>query len=308
MSSHYAPSPGNTCAVVVAFNPEPEFANTVVALLQQVVQVVIVDNSTSGGVPDSVQALADSQPVRVLRNAENVGIGGALNLGLAEAEIIPGIEWALLLDQDSIPLPHLMEEMQAVYRVLPHPDLVAQICANFVESAEGPEGYPYRRFGERIWMYSDTGQTSGTLLSLRAWRVAGKMRAEFFLYWVDVEYGLRLKRLGWQTVLTQKPLIMHHTGNARVVDWMGQRVALHDYAPARHYFLVRNHMVLLREYAAINPVWALRSIGSRIRKIFVTVVLEDNRLAKLQAMGHGFCDGVRGRLDENPLLAPSGRV
>ncbi len=302
-----APRRENTCAIVVTYHPAPEFANTVVVLLQMVAQVIIVDNSTGEGVrkgiPESIRLLVQNQPLLLLENGDNLGIGAGLNRGLYAAEVMTGIEWALLLDQDSVPLPGMIGKFAEVYATLPQPGCIAQISANFVEAAGGPEGYPFRRFGERIWMYSDTSQTSGTLLSLRAWRAAGALREDFFLYWLDVEYGLRLRRLGWRTVLTREPLMVHETGNTRAVHLAGQTVALQEYVPERHYFLVRNHLVLLREYALVNPVWTFRSIGSRIRKLMVVMMLEPNRMAKLRFIVRGILDGALNRLSYNPLLA-----
>jgi len=307
-----APCRENTCAIVVAYHPAPEFANLVAILLQLVAQVVIVDNSpwgevnAQGGIPDSILVLAQEQPLHVLENGRNLGIGAALNCGLRMAASMAGIEWALLLDQDSVPLPGMLREFAAIFATLPQPECIGQISANFIEVAGGPEGYPFRRFGGWAWMYSDTSQTSGTLLSLSAWRAAGPLREDFFLYWLDVEYGLRLRRLGWRTILTRAPLMVHETGNTRTVNLLGQNVALQEYPPERHYLLVRNHVALLRGYALVNPIWAFRSIGSRVRKAMVTLTLESNRVEKLRYMIRGLLDGALNRMTWNPLLDAQG--
>src|SRR3954454_15529715 len=85
-------------AVIVSYNPGPDFPENLRALRAQVDDVVVVDNASSdfegGG-----RAWA-AGGCRILANESNLGIAAALNQGVGEA-LLAGADWLATLDQDS---------------------------------------------------------------------------------------------------------------------------------------------------------------------------------------------------------------
>ncbi len=92
------------CAVVVAFYPAAEFEQRLRVLLPQVAALVVVHNT-----PEAVRQRRIVLPaslagrVRLIENADNLGVGAGLNQGLAQA-VQWGCDWLLTLDQDSLVL------------------------------------------------------------------------------------------------------------------------------------------------------------------------------------------------------------
>jgi glycosyltransferase involved in cell wall biosynthesis len=84
------PAPGLS-VVVPAYNEAAGIAGTLRALLAALEragfddhEVLVVDNASTDGTPDAVQALAEPQ-IRVLRNPRNLGKGASMRRGMLEA-------------------------------------------------------------------------------------------------------------------------------------------------------------------------------------------------------------------------------
>src|ERR1700729_1411493 len=88
-------------AVVVSYNGGATTRRTILALVGQVGHIHVVDN---GSEPDSIEildSLAREHVISVDRLGTNLGIGHALNLGVAFARRA-GFAWLLTMDQDSV--------------------------------------------------------------------------------------------------------------------------------------------------------------------------------------------------------------
>ena len=197
MSSHHAsdsqqqdrpdvpsPRPSSVAAVVVTFHPEPDLTAKLASVLTQVGWIVVVDNgSCDADLPDCSEPTMRGR-VEIIANTENRGIGAALNQGLRRAKE-RGYDWALTLDQDSSPLPNLVEASGRAFLAYPKPERLAAIGASFV-GAEQPtpaSAWAYRRLPAVI--------TSGTLHSIPAWERLGGFRDDYFIDCVDTEFCLR---------------------------------------------------------------------------------------------------------------------
>ena len=94
----------NILAAIVAFNPDPErLIENISAIRNQVDKVLIFNN----GNPELLTFVKDIQIID--RNGSNIGIASALNVLCQQAEEA-GFEWILMLDQDSVVPPNLVED------------------------------------------------------------------------------------------------------------------------------------------------------------------------------------------------------
>jgi rhamnosyltransferase len=286
-----APEPRNTFAAVVTFNPDAGLAQRVAALLPQVARVLLIDNGSVSPAREQLQALAQTSPrIELHELGDNLGIAAALNRA-AQLAADAQANWLLCMDQDSDPAADLIAQLGQVHRTLPASAPVGILAAN-PRLASGKTGYRVNPGQSHVPL--KVAITSGSLLSLDAWRQVGPFREDFFIDEVDHEYCLRLRKRGWRIVGSVTPLLNHRLGSAASHD-RPPAVTISHHAPLRRYYMTRNVLLLSREYLWHEPAWVLTRLAQVMLYNLLAVTVERDRWAKLGAVARGLCDGCRGR-------------
>lgn len=238
-----------------------------------------------------------SLEVEILRNAENVGIAAALNQGLARA-IELGYKWAMTFDQDSWARPNLVATLIEIVEQQPHPELVGIVGCNFEhESIELSSVTPKRT--ATSFSEVQTVITSGSLLSEAVFYAAGPFRSDFFIDFVDHEYCLRLRKLGYKVLTANAPLMVHALGDPTTFtfDKNGTfSLILTNRSPLRRYYMARNGLAVARTYFRVAPLWALRTVASVLAFAILKIPFEQSaRWTKIRATLRGALDAFRRR-------------
>lgn len=214
-------------------------------------RTVMVDNGSKDGSLERV--IEGFGELAVIRNASNLGFGEAANQGAAHA-LDRGARVLLLLNND------LELDPQAVG------PLLDELNAHRQTGACGPRllmpGDPKRIWAaggridhrQNISMLLGSGQADGppwterrkvdyvvgAALCIRAeaWRACGGLRADYFAYMEDVEFGLRIGRAGWDSVSVGGVQAVHHPSSSTGGG----------YNPRRKYMQAVNSVRFLREY------------------------------------------------------------
>lgn len=283
-------------AAVVVYRPDPN-------LLRQ-----LLDALQAGGLPVYVhlngpQAAETehclSRPGLVLsRSPKNGGQARGLNLLLGAADAA-GFSHVFLLDQDSTP----------------QPDLVARLAERFATLTEA--GYRLAAVGPRLVvppgsnylpivvqrLRSRPGQppasvaflpTSGSLISIAAWREAGPFREDYFIGGVDVEWGFRAWSRGFASVIVDEARMVHRWGEADVID--GRPQILRQ-PPSRVYYYVRNAAHGL-SMPHMSLRWKLWQIGRFLAQLPLVLLRRDDISAA--GLSRALRDGWAGRLGPLP--------
>jgi hypothetical protein len=121
--------------------------------------------------------------------------------------------------------------------------------------------------------------------------------AELFMWYEDVEWGLRLRSAGRRLYVVPEASVTHPLPPRTVRAAFG-RVVLE--APVtdrrRSYLMVRNSLVVRHRYCG-RRFWFVDLPLTLARGLLVTFALPGSRLAALRdVMGRGVLDAVRGRL------------
>src|SRR5262249_32266920 len=154
----------------------------------------------------------------------------------------------------------------------------------------------YQRSGHLDCEERDVVITSGSLLSIGAYKTIGPFRNEFFIDYEDHEYCLRARAHRFKGLICLIPL-MHHSlcpPTFYRIGTMYLRVTNH--AAHRRYYFTRNCVVLMREYTFREPIWVVRQLLGQIYVALTVIAFETNKLEKLRAMTIGLAHGLRGRL------------
>jgi rhamnosyltransferase len=230
----------------------------------------------------------------VLQHLKNLGLGPALNAGIAEARHRGATE-IILFDQDSTPDASFVLAMAA-------------------QLAKGQAAHGNRCCVGPTHLDDDTGTavsghwshrpdavlpatqlvsclpTSGLIFSVGALEIPDCFSRDFFLDLADFEWCWRLGAKGWRFLRSREVFMLHRLGikERRVLG-----MTLHVPEPYRHYFQVRDALKLaFLDYVPVYSKWRL--IGILPLKAFVYPFLLDRGRERLQWMVRGAYDGFRG--------------
>jgi rhamnosyltransferase len=287
-----SPRRENICAIVVTYQPDGGFASRVDHLAGQVDLIVIVDNhsgDTSVAMLDLL--LANRVNLHLIRNSDNLGVATALNQGVRWAKEA-GYRWALLLDQDTTLLEFTVEILIAAYRGFPGKSRLAVIGANYLGTIQECETSNMSDF-TNSWKECVAVITSGSLLSIAGHEAIGPFRDDLFIDHVDHEYCLRARSKGWKIIMSRQLAIQHVVG-VPMMHWPSLKVLNHS--PYRHYYMARNSVVIARQYFTKEPSWILAALAREAKAIFLMLLFERDRKAKLMQASRGLWHGFLGRL------------
>lgn len=272
-------------AVVVLYHPTPEVDANIRSWAGQVDCIFAIDNSERV-IPTAVSKIAAMGNVILIRNRGNEGVARALNIG-AEKAIEEGYDFLLTMDQDSSA----------------QPDMVARMlrCLNDEKGRKVGIISPFHVTKSSGTPPSDivcrpvmTPMTSGCLLDLAAYREAGPFRDDLFIDFVDNEYCLRLRKLGFQVLRANNALLQHSVGDTRKY---GPFIAT-NHSPLRRYYKTRNRFWVFTEYVRVFPGHCLFDLVRLAKEVTSILLFEGEKLDKLIMMWRGwrdFCQGKSGK-------------
>ncbi len=238
--------------------------------------VIVVDNGSSD---ESVARIRAAKPdLTLLETGANLGFAGGNNVGLRHA-LKNGADYVWLLNNDTRPAPDTVSALIDKALTDRRIGAVGSVCYY----ADKPDMVQIWAGGRvNLWIgYSPSTQKphkdawfhwlNGTslLLSRAALQDAGLLDDGFFLYWEDVEMGLRLRNRGWRLAAAPESKVLHKvsasTNKSKVLlDRFATASGLRTlklYSPAPRlamglFLLIRFARRLLRlRFARCKSVW-----------------------------------------------------
>src|SRR5580698_2753121 len=206
----------NTCAIIVACNPPYGFRERIDMIRKQVRSAIIIDNGSEAKTFAEVLAACGQPGVHLIRNGENLGVATALNQGMRYASQA-GYDWALTLDQDTVPDAGIVEGLAFAYASCPFRDAVAIVGSAYLEAGkeiprQSLESRSNISEADGSWLEGKIAITAGSLLSLSAYRAVGAFRDDYFIDCVDMEYCLRVRSRGLKVIIATKALMVQKIG------------------------------------------------------------------------------------------------
>ena len=309
-------------AVVVTHN-RPQLLRQALAALRAQTRpldaIYVVDNASDAPGVAGLEGLGDGgggggggggADLIVLRSATNIGGAGGFALGMTRA-FAAGHDWIWLLDDDALARPDALACLLAAVNGLAGPAVGAGAVCGTVREFGDIAVRHRRRYHRPTGLerslpraaYSgppsrvDTASFVGFLVSASAIAEVGFPDREFFLAYDDTEYSLRLGRAGLGIWLVP----------GSVVEHLRERRARLRAGPfgSKHYFTIRNRIVVARCYASLPVVPSCVALGFGAALWLASA----GRLRRgaLRILWRAVRDGLAGRLGPYPL-AGSGKV
>ncbi len=241
--------------IIVNWNLASETIPCIASLLAAGIpagQIMVVDNGSQDDSVAQLRARFDNQ-IRLIGHPTNLGFAGGNNLGIAAA-LQAGAEWLLLVNNDTVAAPTLIQELgQAVAQ---HPDyqIIGPLILYFTEP-------------KRIWSLGDR-LVPGTLITRRLWHDApipealppflpvdflnaccmlihrtvfetiGLLNANYFMYAEDVDFCWRARRAGIKLGCATTAHIWHKVSRS---------TGIHH--PQARYWRISNQIMVYRTHA-----------------------------------------------------------
>jgi rhamnosyltransferase len=240
----------------------------------------------------------------LILNKQNLGVAKALNIGIKEISA-KDFSWGLIFDQDSIVCGNLMDVFHRTYLEIPDKNRICALGTSYIDpNTKRVNSFPHS-VAEKNWIEVKALITSGTLLSISSYEEIGPFREEFFIDSVDTEYSLRARCKGFHMYLLKKQLMFHPIGTAKIHLFLGLpflKIYSQNHFPWRHYFMLRNSLILSLEYLFYDPCWSLNSLMRSAIQLVVTCCYEERRIQKIHYSSLGFCDALTRNFDRKGII------
>ncbi|HWG66662.1 MAG TPA: glycosyltransferase family 2 protein [Rhodanobacteraceae bacterium] len=300
-------APAQVCAVLVTHRPElAVLAEQLAALAPQVGHVVLVDNAS----PDpAFRAFCAAHPeVQVLALPENRGLAHALNAGIERARALADASCVLLMDQDSVPSPRMVQELGAMLAKLAMRGKVAAVGPRFRDARESADApfvrirFPFNRKlrcdGHCAEIRCDFLISSGSLIPLTVLDDVGGMDDALFIDNVDLDWCFRAVAAGYALYGVCAAGLGHRLGDARRrIPGLRRGIVVHT--PRRLFYMMRNRVLLYRR--AYTPRrWIAQDVPRLVAKFLLFALLIAPRRKNVRCMLAGLRAGIAGRAASPP--------
>lgn len=245
-----------TDCLVVTYNRLDLLRENVGALMRQTHlprQIFIVDNHSTDGTSEWLdQNLKDKPRFVVVHLPENTGGAGGFCEGMKRA-VEGGADWIWVMDDDTIPAPTALEELERAILVVPE---VAFACSKVVWTdgslhqmnlpavERDAEGHPrlFTAGGCEVARCSHCSFVS-SMFRASAIRQVGLPIREFFIWMDDVEFTCRLSDQGFTGLYVPASSVLHKTpGN--MPPSLSQAPVGSEW---KYYYFARNHVYFTRQ-------------------------------------------------------------
>ena len=267
-------------AAITTFNPSiSRLFENISAIINQVDKLLIFDNG-SVNFHEIQQLIQPFNKIKLLRSENNLGIAAALNRLFLYASN-EKCDWLFTLDQDSVAAKDIISRYKK-YINLPN---VGILSCEIKDRNFSTIDKPLKNDFQKI----DLCITSGAFCSVRVWEKSEKFDEWMFIDYVDFDYCLSIRKLGYYVYKINYIGLLHEVGHSRNVRFLGRNYVDYNESVFRQYYLGRNKFYISRKYRTyFNPI---KEFCSEIRtRIFIKKYENDSK-EKLAARKRGRKDG-----------------
>jgi rhamnosyltransferase len=295
----------DTCALIVSYNPQAALLCQQIEALRPQCDILVVDNGSTADIGALLATLEAG--VHLLCLGTNRGIAAAQNAGLDYIRTqLTSCHYVLLLDHDSVPGPDFVATLKQDYSALASRHRIAVVGPVLHDPRSGAD-HPFHtlsgfRYGHVFpsemttdYIRCTSINSSGSFGELSRFAEIGPFCEGLFIDHVETEWCARAQHLGYGVFGTRRTRLLHTMGDDVLTVSILGRARHYPYrSPARHRYLYRNSVLLMRQ-AHVPFAWKINCLA----KLTFTLLLFSLRSAQprqqLAAMLRGLADGLAGR-------------
>lgn len=291
-------------AIIVLYNSNLALLERLLrGIVGQVEKVFVIDNTPGYNKCFSAYFEKYQDCVSYIPLGDNKGIAIAQNIGI-RASMDAGYSHVLLLDQDSI-IPDGMVKrlLDAEAELILAGEKIAAVGPYFVDEKTGRGSFAVRcgvfcvnriyiNANSKIPVETDYLVASGSLIRVSILHSVGFMRDDLFIDWVDTEWALRARSLGYKSYYVPEAVMMHNVGDS-VIRVLGRDLHIHN--DIRNYYLIRNAIYLMR-LKSMGLKWKITFFPRIPFYLVLYPLLSANKLRNASMLVKGVYDGIRGKM------------
>ena len=303
-------SPDILVAIILVNWNGLEFTSACLSSLRKVdypdFKVFVIDNGSEN--QEGKQLKASFPEIELIETGTNLGFAGGNNVGIRKA-IHEGFSHVLLLNNDTLVEPDFLGELVRAAQKQPNAGVIQPMILFLhnpreIWSAGGkwiPAFCRSKTLGDREPLANyrvkspqlDWATGCAILVSCEAINKAGLLNEQFFVYFEDVEWSLRIRKAGFEIYLEEKSKIYHEAGASSK-----KQHAEGTLSPRVFYYHVRNQLFLIR----LQDEHKIPSFGYHLGRfmLWMGYFLIRGRFTKLRAVAKGIREGLREPLNPGP--------
>lgn len=220
--------------------------------------------------------------VKYMANESNFGIAYALNQA-AKIALKEKSDFLLTMDQDSIADSDLIKNYKN-FLGKNDKDLIGMIAPTIQYLPElKTKPIPIEKEVE-------VAITSGCLLNLDSHTKTGPFKDELFIDYVDFEYCLRLRKLGFKIIQLGEAKIYHNLGQLEKRKFIFKKIYVTHHYPIRYYYRTRNRLFVAKKYFMTFPIFVIKDWFIFLNEFIKILFFEKKKSLKLKMSGYGIFD------------------
>jgi len=301
-------------AIVVTYLPKEALLKRVLQSLGgQVKKIYLIDNTPQEALQnfgwlDQSWLAQFGLAIDYAAQGENLGIASAQNIGIEKA-LADQMTDLLFFDQDSMPPPNLCQHLMYAREQLERDGVRVGAIGPLILDEKSNEPSPIIQSG-KFWVYGYQPQmglvdpipaeyiiSSGSLIAATTIKKVGPMLGKLFIDWVDVEWGQRAQKRGYQNFVLPTVVMRHSIGD----DFLriNNRI-IYLHSDLRNFYIVRNAAYLVSHcrYKLAWKVTVLVKLPLYI--LFFTLHAKCEKPLAFKVMIKGLVYGLIGKMGVAP--------
>ncbi len=261
-------------------------------------KIIIIDNESQNCFSDEINK---SDKIHIIKNENNVGFSRANNQGI-KYSIKNGFDYVLLLNNDTIIkndlIDSLIQQSSALNQKIIQP-LILNYDGTKIWNAGGTinnffgtfqtlkKGKSFKNLkSNRNFTEWFTGCC--VLIKTEIFKDIGYFDERFFAYYEDVDFSIRLKKMGYSVALMTDSHIKHYeSASSKSINESEGNLS-----PYVHYLNIRNHILLLKKHSkSFNLIGVLLYQLIKILSYLIYFLIRF-RFNKFKMVSKGLVDAI----------------
>jgi len=260
-----------------------------------------------------IKNLTDGEIIKFhyVRMHENTGGAGGFHEGVKRA-YEKGYDWLWLMDDDVEPKEDALEKLAVYFNKKNISALACNVIFPSGEICYIHRGYidlrkiypliqkplekeKYKKLVEEI----DMASFVGILVNKKAIEKIGYPKKEFFIHHDDVEYCIRLQKVG-KILLIPDSIIIHKEAAKKGISkiFLGKKFARIPYNKFWLTYYGRRNLVWLgKKYSTSKLNFYFGMLKALIRSVIGVILFDDNKLKRIKLIVSAYIDGLKGDFD-----------
>lgn len=268
--------------IIVTYNTNDDIFKVIDNVYKQVYKVIIVDNGSNEYTKLLLAKVSEKYDVEIIYNDRNIGIASAINIGIRQA-IKYNSKWILTLDHDSIVNENMINNMLYYYNKLSvaEKEKIGILAPEILDVSINKSFYKVNN--EKDYEEQESVIQSGALMKSELFRKIGYFNDELFIYFVDIEFCVKVINNGYKIIMVKGAELFHEEGKKERRTFGGFKFTYDNYSIQAIYYISRNAVYMFKKYKKYEFI-------KRILYDFIKILLSEPK--KLKYMFIGIKDGI----------------